>query len=180
MVRRFAILVIMLAAVGTVRGIAQVAAAVNEPLKLFGYGDASGALREEGYGKALGYGAGLTLERSHWLALDGRGVVLRERIPLHTYIIEAGPRVSYKFGPLTPYGEVMGGYGRSGYFNKPKTPVSPLRQAYGFTYTLDGGVDLRLKYRFSWRVADFTYNHISVPGGVTPIILSTGVVYHIF
>ena len=177
---KFAALLLLLFALFTVPGRAQVSPAASQPLSLFAYGQASGAFREQGFGKALGYSAGLTLQHSRWLALDGRGVVLRERIPLHTYIIEAGPRASYKYGRLTPYGEFLAGYGRSGYFPAPRTAETYLHQAYGFTYTLDGGVDLRLKYHLSWRVADYTYNHISVGNGVSPQILSTGIIFRIF
>ena len=156
--------------------LAQVGASALKPFSLSAYGAASGAERELGYGKALGFSGGLILEHSRWIALDGRGVVLRERVPIHTYLLEAGPRVSYPYGRLRPYGEVMAGLGRSGYGAQPL----PLSQAYGFAYTLDAGLDFRITHRFDWRVCDFTYNHIGAGSGVTPKIASMGVVYHIF
>ena len=176
MARKFLSLVVLVWALFGTRGYAQVAASANKPFSLYAYGDASVAQRELGYGKALGYSGGIILQHSRWLALDGRGVIMRERIPLHTYLIEAGPRISHRYGSFVPYVEFMAGLGRTGYGAQPL----PLQQAYGFAYTIDEGVEWRIKGRFSWRIADFAYNRISAGSGASPLIGSTGIVYRIF
>jgi hypothetical protein len=152
---------------------AQVSPASSRPLFLSVYGTAGGSEHELNYGHALGGSAGFILAHNPLLALDVRGTILRAHVPLHTYIGEAGPRVSRRFGRLQPFAEVMAGLGHSGF-----TPSgSALRSAYGWTWTLDGGLDLRVSHHLEWRVAEYSYNHIYAGTGAKPAILNTGVVY---
>jgi hypothetical protein len=154
---------------------AQVSPSVNEPLHLYGYATADGAQPELGYGHALGGSGGFVLEHSRYVALDMRGVAMLAREPLHTFIAEAGPRVAPKYGRLQPYAEILGGLGHSEY-SVPKGSSLPGR-GFGATWTIAAGLDLRLKYGFEWRVAEYSYNHIYAGTGASPTILSTGVVY---
>ncbi len=152
---------------------AQVSASSSRPLFLSVYGTASGSEHELNYGHALGGSAGFILEHNPLLALDVRGTILHEHVPLHTYIGEAGPRVSRRFGSLQPFAEVMAGLGHSGFVRSPL----PLKSAYGWTWTIDGGLDLRVSHHLEWRVAEYSYNHIYAGTGAKPAILNTGAVY---
>ncbi len=159
----------------TSAGRAQVLSPMNRPLALSGYFTASAAQPELGQGHALGYSGGLVLERSRLAALDFRGVVLRDRIVLHTYIAEMGPRFSPSVSRrFQPYGGVMGGYGHSGYANPHYTGLG---RGYGLVWTVDAGLDAHLKWGLDWRVADYSYNHIYAGSGASPTILSTGISY---
>ena len=155
---------------------AQVRASSSKPLSVYGYGMATAADNELGYGKALGGSGGLIADHGPLFGLDARGVIIRARQPLHTYIAEVGPRVSHRFWLVKPYGEVLFGLGHSGYL----TPEKQLVSGYGLTYSVAVGADLRLFHGFSWRVADLSYNHISAGPGETAKLASMGVVYHFF
>ena len=154
---------------------AQVRETAQRPLVLSVYGTASGSEHELDYGHALGGGGGFILEHSRLLALDFRGTILRYRVPLHTYIGEAGPRISRRYGRLEPYAEALGGLGHSGY------RLADLRLAsdYGAVWSLDAGLDFRVTPHFDWRVGEYSYNHTYVGAhGAKAAIGSVGVVYH--
>jgi hypothetical protein len=153
---------------------AQVVASAERPLFLSGYATASGAEHELGFGHALGGGGGFIVEHSPWLALDVRGEILRARVPLHTYIAEAGPRVTRRYGRFEPYGEGMAGIGHSGYLTTPKRTLS---SAWGWTWTVDAGLDFRVSHHLLWRVGEYSYNHTYAGTGAKAAILNTGVVY---
>ncbi len=173
MPRSFNLFLLLLVVVCTAPVRAQVSASSSRPLLLSGYATADGAEHELDVGHALGGGGGIIVQHSRWLALDFRGVILRARVPLHTYILEAGPRIDRRYGRLEFYGEAMGGLGHSGYRISPKL----LGKAYGATWTLDAGLDVRVKYGFSWRAAEYSYNRIYAGTGAKPAILSTGFKY---
>ena len=176
MARALAWILVLAAVFFSPRAQAQVSPAATRPFSLYGYAVASGAEHELGFGHALGGSGGLILERSQWLALDARGVILTARVPLHTFIGEIGPRVAPRFGPVRPYAEVLGGLGHSGYL----TPQNQLLGGFGATWTVAFGADLRLTRRFQWRVAEYSHSHIYAGTGAAPTILSTGVVFRIF
>jgi len=158
---------------------AQVEASASKPFSAYGYALASGSEHELDFGHALGESGGIVLQRSRWLALDGRGVILNQRVPLHTYIAEAGPRVSRRYGPFRPYAEGLFGLGHSGYLTFPGKSRA-LSRGYGFAWSAVGGVDLCVTQRFQWRVAEYSYTRIQAGTGAKPAILSTGVVYRFF
>ena len=155
---------------------AQVGPASSRPFTAYGYAMASGAEHEFNIGHALGGTGGIILERSPWLSLDGRAVILRARVPLHTYLGEIGPRVAPRFGPVRPYAEALVGEGHTGYV----PPQGELVGAYGAAWSIDFGADLRVTHRLEWRVAEYSRSHIYAGTGASPTILSTGVVYRIF
>ncbi|HEY0786586.1 MAG TPA: hypothetical protein VGD62_12000 [Acidobacteriaceae bacterium] len=179
MSRRFAALTLLALVIACPRLRAQVEASATKPFSAYGYALASGSEHEMDYGHALGGSGGIVLQHSRWMALDMRGSILRARVPLHTYIGEAGPRVSRRYGPMRFYLEGLGGLGHSGY-RAYTVPLPPLRSAYGAVWSIDGGLDLRVTPRFQWRVADYNYSHIYAGSGAKPAILSTGVVYRFF
>jgi hypothetical protein len=154
---------------------AQVSPAANEPLRLYAYAMATGLRPELGQGTGLGGSGGFILEHSRLVALDFRGVAVAARVPLHTIIAEIGPRFAPRYGRLQPYAEVLGGLGHSEY-NPPAGTTGPSK-GYGLAWAVNAGLDLRLKYRFEWRVAEYDYNHIYVGTGVSPTTLHTGLVY---
>ncbi len=155
---------------------AQISPAATRFSSVYGYAEASGAEHELNYGHALGGSGGIILQHSPWFALDLRGVVLTARVPLHTFVGEAGPRVSYRFGPVHPYAEALGGLGHSGYTVSPR----PLLAGFGAAWTVDFGTDLRVTPRLDWRVAEYSRSHIYAGSGASPSILSTGFVFRIF
>ena len=175
MVRTFVLL--LLTALFSTHLQAQVAPASSRPFTTYAYGAASGAEHELNFGHALGATGGVFLQRSQWLGLDLRGVILTARVPLHTYIGEAGPRVAPRFGPVRPYAELLGGLGHSGYLQPPN---NVLLGGFGAAWTYAFGTDLRITHRFQWRVAEYSHSHIYAGTGASPTILSTGIVFRIF
>lgn len=167
-------LLVLIGGSGSLR--AQVSASSSKPFSLYGYAVASGAEHELNYGHALGGSGGVILQKSQWMALDVRGVILTARVPLHTFIGEVGPRIAPRFGPVRPYAEVLGGLGHSGYV----PTQGGLAGGFGATWTIDFGADLRITRRFQWRVAEYSHSHIYAGTGASPTILSTGVVVRIF
>ncbi len=155
---------------------AQVSAASERPFNLYAYGTATVVDDEQTYGKAVGEGGGIFAQRNRWLGLDARGYIVNNRVALHTFLGELGPRVQYPVWRLRPYAEFMGGLGHSGYH----TPQNTLGSGYGLAYAFAFGTDLRLTHRFEWRVVDVQYTHIYTGPGVSPLIGSTGVVFRIF
>jgi hypothetical protein len=154
---------------------AQVSPASTEPLRLYGYATATAIRPELGYGTGLGGSGGFILEHSRLVALDFRGVAVGARVPLHTVIAEIGPRFAPRFGRLQPYAEVLGGIGHSEF--KPAAGSTGPSKGFGVAFSVDFGLDLRLKHHFEWRVAEYGYNHIYVGTGVSPTTLNTGLVY---
>ena len=155
---------------------AQVSPASSKPFSTYVYGMASGSEHEMNFGHALGGTGGVVLQHSRWMALDFRGVALPYRVPLHTYIAEVGPRVSHRYGPMRPYGELLVGLGHSGY----RLPQNNFGSGYGLAFSGDFGADLRVAPRLYWRVAEFSYSHISAGPGESPVIHSTGAVFRLF
>lgn len=175
MSRHFAVLPLLATVLLLLPARAQVSPSVNEPLHLYGYAVADAVQPELRYGHALGGSGGFILEHSRLVALDFRGVMVTGRVPLHTFIAEAGPRVAPRYGRLQPYAEVLGGLGHSEYV-VPLGSDLPSR-GFGATWTIAAGLDLRLKCGLEWRVAEYSYNHIYAGTGVSPTIFDTGVVY---
>lgn len=174
MSRLLTLFVLLAAALFSFNVQAQVRPDADRPLLLSVYGTASASEPEFDYGHALGGEAGIILEHSRLLAIDLRGTILRERVPLHTYIGEAGLRLSRHYGRLQPYVEALGGLGHSGY------PVTRTRltSAYGLAWTLDAGLDFRVTNHFDWRVGEYSFNLIYVSTTAKPTIGSMGLVYH--
>jgi opacity protein-like surface antigen len=158
------------------RLLAQVAPSAAKPLGAYGYAQATVVDNELGYGKALGGSGGFVLQHNPWLSFDARGVIIEAREPIHTYIAELGPQVSYRFSRFTPYAEGLAGLGHTSYL----TPQKTIARGWGFTYTAVAGVDFRLTRGLSWRVADLSYSHIDAGSGASPKLASTGIVYRFF
>ena len=159
---------------------AQVKPASSKPLALSIYGMGSAALPELQHGSSVGGSGGFTVEHSSHLQLDLRGAVTWRLAPLHTAIVEAGPRFSTSYRHFAPYAGVLGGLAHSEYL-VPAGSTLPGR-GYGPVWTVAGGLDLPLGHAqghgFAWRVADCSYNHIYAGTGAMPVIVSTGAVYH--
>jgi hypothetical protein len=174
---RFLLSLLFLLGIAPLRLCAQVEPTAAQPFHAYVYAAADGTEHELNYGHALGGSGGVVLQHSRWLALDLRGVVIRERVRLHTYAAEAGPRVYQRVGPIRVYAEGLGGLGHSGYTYAGQHPY---RARYGAMWTGCAGLDLRLTRRVSWRVGEYSHNHIYAGTGAKAAILSTGVVVRLF
>ncbi len=175
MARMFALLLLFFGLMSSSALRAQVSADARRPMVAMGYATATAAQPELGQGRQLGTSGGVILQRSRLLAVDFRGVMLNARVPVHTYIAEAGARVAPGFSRRwQPYGGFLAGYGHSEYRVLGK---KTLDRGFGFAWTGDLGLDLHLKYGLAWRVAEYSYNHISAGPGVSPTMLSTGLVF---
>jgi hypothetical protein len=152
---------------------AQVSAASTQPLSLAAYGEISASAPQSGRGVRLGGALGVLLEHSRYLGLDARGVALVALQPIHTFILEAGPRVAPIYGKYQPYAEGLVGIGHSEY----GSANTPGGKGTGFTWTVAGGVDRFFPHGLRWRIAEVSYNHIDVGPGVSPIMFSSGLVY---
>jgi hypothetical protein len=152
---------------------AQVAAASTRPLTLAGYGEIDASAPELGRGVRLGGTLGVLLEHSRYLGLDARGVALVALQPIHTFILEAGPRVAPVYGKYQPYAEGLVGLGHTEY----GTATTPGGKGTGFTWTVAGGVDRSLSHGFEWRVAEVSFTYIRVGSGVSPVMFGSGLVY---
>lgn len=77
----------------------------------------------------------------------------------------AGPRVSYRFRRLYPFGEVLigGAHGSDSYF---PSPTSSSTSASSFAVSTGGGLDFRLSPRYSIRALDLQYLRTSLPNGI--------------
>ena len=188
MFRFAALLVCMTAYISAPLAQAQVKPSASKPLALSIYGMGSVALPELQHGSAVCGSGGFTVEHSSHLQLDVRGALTWRLAPLHTAIVETGPRFSTSYRHFVPYAGVLAGLAHSEYL-VPAGSTLPGR-GYGPVWTVAGGLDLPLGYAlghasdraldhgFAWRIADCSYNHIYAGTGATPVIVSTGAVYH--
>jgi hypothetical protein len=107
------------------------------------------------------------------LGLDGQLVALRwGPSQEHQYFALIGPRFAIHRGRWRPFGTADGGIGRARY---------PNGSAYGGSWLLAGGLDMRLNSRLEWRVGQLSYGRIDVLNhGLSPKIISSGVVIRLF
>ena len=153
----------------------QVGYSATKPFSTYVYAAADAADNEQGYGKALGGSGGVILRHTQWIGLDARGVIMNARVPLHTFVGEAGPRVAPRYWRLTPYGELLFGIAHTGY----RQPDGTQGSGFGPVITYDFGVDLRITRLIQWRVAEYSRGHIFTGPGVNPTIASTGIVFRL-
>jgi hypothetical protein len=87
----------------------------------------------------------------------------------------AGPRLMYRSKNGTAYGKAMVGKGN---FIR-DTPGHTLNQQYNI-YALGVGLEHRISDSFSWRVVDAEYQYWKAfkPHGLSPYIISTGVMWN--
>jgi hypothetical protein len=147
---------------------AQVAASATRPVSAYGYAQATPEDVELGYGKALGGSGGFVLQHSRWLGLDARGVIMRAREPIHTYIAETVASLLTRMVSWDSATAVI------------KASSKAFLPPGGFAYAGVAGLDFRLTRGFFWRVADFSYTHIDAGTGASPKYASTGLVYRFF
>lgn len=107
------------------------------------------------------------------LGVDGQLTALRwGPSQEHQYFALVGPRFAFRRRRWTAFGSAEGGVGHARY------PDGP---AYGGSWMLTGGVDMRLNSRLTWRVGQFSYGGIDVlDNGLNPKIISSGVVVRLF
>jgi outer membrane protein OmpA-like peptidoglycan-associated protein len=132
-------------------------------------------------GGYVGFGMHLT----DWLGIAGEVTgghssnisVLGQGLTLITFT--AGPRVSFQWGRLYPFGEALvgGAHGSDSYFPS-KTSSSP--SASTFAFSTGGGLDVRLTSRFSVRALEAQYLRTSFPNAVgneqNQLMLNAGLV----
>lgn len=90
----------------------------------------------------------------------------------NSYLI--GPRLSLQRGRFTGYGKAMFGRG-SFVYDRSNTSLGYFVLGFG------GGLDYRLGNRFSVRAVDFEVQHWGSfpPNGLSPYMISTGILYRI-
>lgn len=112
-------------------------------------------------------------QSSSLLGLDGRVIALRwGPSQEHQYFALIGPRFVLDRGRWEAFGTAEGGLGHARFADS---------SAYGGSWMLTGGLDIRLNTRLSWRVGQFSYGGIDVlEHGLNPKIISSGVVVKLF
>jgi outer membrane protein OmpA-like peptidoglycan-associated protein/opacity protein-like surface antigen len=107
----------------------------------------------------------------------GRISPLGQDLTLLTYTV--GPRISYRYHRLFPFGEVLvgGAHGANSYF---PSATSSSQSASSFAFSTGGGLDVNLTSHFAVRAFDLQYLRTFLPNGTNneqnQLMLSAGLV----
>jgi outer membrane protein OmpA-like peptidoglycan-associated protein/opacity protein-like surface antigen len=124
-----------------------------------------------------------------WLAIEGEFTgghssnisPLGQDLTLTTFT--GGPRFSYRYHHLTPYGEALvgGAHGGDSYFPSQNSSTA---SATSFAFSAGGGLDYMLTPRFSLRAVDVQYLRTSFPNGTNneqnQLMIGAGLVIKFF
>jgi hypothetical protein len=146
-----------------------------------GLGGRSSTLFAEVSAANPGQGNGFQWGGSAGAAMQGRifGLVMRGTAApggngVHLYDAVLGPHFSLDLPFLKPFVEAGGGVGRYVNENGPGGP------AWGAAWQAIGGVERGLSPHIRWRVVEVACGHIYAGGGVSPVMISTGLTLHLW
>jgi hypothetical protein len=127
----------------------------------------------QGDGYLYGSSAGAAMQRGV-LGLVARVTAEPGNQNIHLYEAVAGPRFALDLPILKPFVEAGGGMGRNVNNNGFGGP------SWGAAWQAAAGVERGLGPRLRWRVAEVAYGHIFAAGGVSPVVISTGLTLHLW
>jgi hypothetical protein len=126
---------------------------------------------------ALGFSAGLFLQRSPLLGLEGRFGVYPARATYFQAPVTTGVRISpFRPRPLmpTPYAYFGGGFSKSQY---EKVNLQPSAALWAPCWQSVSGMDIGL-HKLSWRIYEASWTETyTLRGSLRTLSLSTGLVY---
>jgi hypothetical protein len=139
------------------------------------FAELSGARTGQSSGTSWGGSAGGYLQ-GQLLGFVLRGTADRNGRNIHVYDLVAGPRVSLPVPLLKPFVEITGGLGHAGYYNS----TGAFGSGWGPAWQLNAGLQHGIFPRLQWRIVEVGYGHIYTGPGVTPTIVSTGLVLRLW
>ncbi len=131
----------------------------------------------------FGYSIGGYLQTPYFVGLEVRGQIQRRENVQHQESALIGPRVAVRYGRFVPYGAFLIGAGNGWRFRHP--PVAGQKftkpvEDRGTQWTLAGGVDFKVSRRFSVRLGEVSYSHLSLKEwDLTPVNITAGVVFRL-
>ncbi len=143
------------------------------------------SLAQTDYGQNHARGFGAYTDLNYWVwrrigvGAEGEARIIDMHLVANTRFQNylGGPRIAYHMKHFEPYAKVLAGGSRFYY------PDFYSKKAFDYTtYAIGGGIDIKVTYRFAWRVMDFEDQRFVnyPPYGLTPWTLSSGISYRLF
>lgn len=139
------------------------------------FAEFSGGRTGQGEGVVWGGSAGAYMQGS-LLGLVVRGTALPSNSAIRLYDATLGPRMAVSLPFVRVYAELGGGMGHTGYYDS----TGNLASAWGAAWQANLGFARTIFPRVEWRILEGSYGRIYTGSSVSPVMLSTGLTFHVW